>query len=138
MSDAWIEGEAGARWRSAAALGPGNGADESGASLLEVEPGCRLPRHTDSAEEILYVDVYLNGKPRPTVEANGHDIATLVSAVAGRRHTKVSVADLARRHVRARGATLVDEPEQATITFGTSADSTYDVLHPEKLLADLL
>jgi hypothetical protein len=88
--------------------------------------------------EILYVDVYLNGQPRARVEQNGHDIATLVSAVAGRRNTKVSVADLALRHVQARGATLVADPEQATITFGTSADCTYDALRPEKLLADLL
>lgn len=88
--------------------------------------------------EILYVDVYLNGQPRARVEQNGHDIATLVSAVAGRRHTKVSVAALAIRHARVRGAALVDDPQQATITFGTGADRTYDVLHPEKLLADLL
>ena len=88
--------------------------------------------------EILYVDVYLNGQPRARVEQDGHDIATLVSAVAGRRNTKVSVAALAKRHVRARGAALVDDPEQATITFGTNADCTYNALHPEKVLADLL
>jgi hypothetical protein len=88
--------------------------------------------------EILYVDVYLNGPPRARVEQNGHHIATLVSAVAGRRNTKLSVAALALRHVRARGAALVDHPDQATITFGTGADCTYDALHPHKLLADLL
>ena len=88
--------------------------------------------------EILYVDVYLNGRPRARVEQDGNDIATLVAAVAGRRATKVSVADLALRHVRARGATLVDDPAAATITFGTGKGCTYDALHPEKLLADLL
>jgi hypothetical protein len=88
--------------------------------------------------EILYVDVYLNGQPRAQVEKNSNDIATLVSAVAGRRNTKASVAALAMRHVRARGAKLVADPKQATITFGTSAACTYDALHPEKLLADLL
>jgi hypothetical protein len=88
--------------------------------------------------EILYVDVYLNGRPRARVEQDGHDIATLVSAVAGRRNTKTNIAALALRHVRARGAALVDDPDQATITFGTSTDCTYDALHPEKLLADLL
>ncbi|MBG0568336.1 TerD family protein [Actinoplanes aureus] len=88
--------------------------------------------------EILYVDVYLNGRPRARVEQDGNDIATLVSAVAGRRDTKVSVADLAMRHVRARGATLVDDRSRATITFGTGGGCTYDVLRPEKLLADLL
>ena len=88
--------------------------------------------------EILYVDVYLNGRPRARVENDGYDIATLVSAVAGRRNTKVSVAALAMRHVRARGAALVDDPDRATITFGTGPGHTYDALRPEKLLADLL
>jgi quercetin dioxygenase-like cupin family protein len=55
LNEAWVEGDESARWRSAAALGPGNGADESGASLLEVAAGCRLPRHTDSAEETIVV-----------------------------------------------------------------------------------
>lgn len=96
-----------------------------------------MPLDLDT-HEILYVDVYLNGPPRARVEQDGHDIATLVSAVAGRRNTKVSVAALALRHVRARGAALVDDPDQATITFGTGADCTYDALHPHKLLADLL
>jgi quercetin dioxygenase-like cupin family protein len=55
FSEAWIEGDGSARWRSAAALGPGTGASASGASVLEVEPGCRLARHTDSAEETIVV-----------------------------------------------------------------------------------
>jgi len=55
FSDAWIEGERSARWRSASALGPGTGAVASGASMLEVDPGCRLARHTDSAEETIVV-----------------------------------------------------------------------------------
>ncbi|MFI5496053.1 hypothetical protein [Actinoplanes sp. NPDC051859] len=88
--------------------------------------------------EILYVDVYLNGQPRARVEQDGHNIATLVSAVAARRHTKPSVADLARRHIRARGATLVDDPALATMRFGLGGDCTYDALRPEKLLAELV
>src|SRR5689334_11481329 len=31
------------------------GIRRSGSSLLEVAPGCRLPRHTDSAEETIVV-----------------------------------------------------------------------------------
>ena len=51
LSDAWVDGEESARWRSTA--GPvGQG---SGSSVLEVEPGHRLPRHTDSAEELIVV-----------------------------------------------------------------------------------
>jgi quercetin dioxygenase-like cupin family protein len=55
MTDAWIEGDESARWRSTPGHGPGEGAKASGSSILEVEPGCRLPRHTDSAEETIAV-----------------------------------------------------------------------------------
>ncbi len=51
LADAWIDGDPDARWRS----GSGHTGDASGSSLLEVEPGCRLPRHTDSAEETIVV-----------------------------------------------------------------------------------
>jgi quercetin dioxygenase-like cupin family protein len=67
FSDAWIDGEPRARWRSASALGPGVGAVASGCSVLEVEAGCRLGRHTDSAEETVIVldgqaEVVVNGR----------------------------------------------------------------------------
>jgi quercetin dioxygenase-like cupin family protein len=66
FSEAWIDGDASARWRSATGLGPDDGARTSGSSLLEVEPGCRLPRHTDSAEETIVV---VSGRARVTVGA---------------------------------------------------------------------
>ncbi|BAL87403.1 hypothetical protein AMIS_21830 [Actinoplanes missouriensis 431] len=95
--------------------------------LLDLESG-----------EVLYVDVYLNSAPRARVEQDGRDVALLVAAVAGRRRTKVTIAELALTHVYSRGATLVDDPAKATITFGTGEGRTYDALRPEKLLADLL
>jgi quercetin dioxygenase-like cupin family protein len=55
LSEAWVEGDETARWSSAAGLGPSDGASHSGSSVLEVGPGCRLPRHTDSAEETIAV-----------------------------------------------------------------------------------
>ena len=55
FQDAWIEGDATGRWRSGSGHGPGDGASASGSSLLEIEPGHRLPRHTDSAEETIVV-----------------------------------------------------------------------------------
>jgi quercetin dioxygenase-like cupin family protein len=64
LSDAWIDGDETARWRSAAAHGPGTGARASGSSLLEVDRGCRLPRHTDSAEETIVV---VSGRAEVTV-----------------------------------------------------------------------
>jgi len=75
LADAWIEGDESARWRSASAHTPEHGARSSGSSLLEVAPGCRLPRHTDSAEELIVVlcgraDVTV-GDERAEVEAPG-------------------------------------------------------------------
>lgn len=55
FSDAWQEGHDTARWRSASGHSPSTGAAASGSSLLEVDPGCCLPRHTDSAEETIVV-----------------------------------------------------------------------------------
>jgi quercetin dioxygenase-like cupin family protein len=48
LADAWQDGDDSARWRSATATAPSRG-------VLEVPPGCRLPRHTDSAEETIVV-----------------------------------------------------------------------------------
>ena len=55
FSDAWIDGDGTARWRSAQATTPAGGTQASGSNVLEVAPGCRLPRHTDSAEETIVV-----------------------------------------------------------------------------------
>lgn len=68
LSEAWIEGDESARWRSASASGAGTGAAASGSSLLEIEPRHRLPRHTDSAEETIVVisghaEVIVDGEP---------------------------------------------------------------------------
>ena len=51
LQEAWIDGDDSARWRST----PAHAGAASGSSLLEVAPGCRLPRHTDSAEESVVV-----------------------------------------------------------------------------------
>lgn len=71
MSSAWIEGDESARWRSTAGHGPDHGAQASGSSLLEVDPGCRLPRHTDSAEETIVV---VSGRARVTVGGDAVDV----------------------------------------------------------------
>jgi mannose-6-phosphate isomerase-like protein (cupin superfamily) len=55
FSDSWQEEDPAARWRSAPGHSPSEGAAASGSSLLEVAPGHHLPRHTDSAEEIVVV-----------------------------------------------------------------------------------
>ena len=55
FSDAWVEGDESARWRSASGHSPSTGARASGSSVIEVAAGCRLPRHTDSGEETVVV-----------------------------------------------------------------------------------
>ncbi len=75
LSDAWIEGDQRARWRSAAGHSEKQGATKTGTSLLEVPAGCRLPRHTDSAEEVVVVidgtaEIELGGE-RARVGAGG-------------------------------------------------------------------
>ena len=55
FDESWIDGEPAARWRTVTGHGPSVGAQASGSSLLEVDEGCRLPRHTDSAEETIVV-----------------------------------------------------------------------------------
>jgi quercetin dioxygenase-like cupin family protein len=55
MSEAWIESDPHARWKSMFGHGPTDGAEASGSSLLEVAPGFGLGRHTDSAEETVVV-----------------------------------------------------------------------------------
>jgi quercetin dioxygenase-like cupin family protein len=72
LRDAWIDGEDDARWRSASGHGPGSGAAASGSSLLEVPPGCRLPRHTDSAEELIVV---LDGEAAVTVDGETEPVS---------------------------------------------------------------
>jgi quercetin dioxygenase-like cupin family protein len=68
LSDSWIDGDDTARWRSTAgAVGEG-----SGSSLLEVPPGCRLPRHTDSAEETIVV---VSGRAKVDVGGETSEVA---------------------------------------------------------------
>lgn len=68
LAEAWTEGT-GARWRSATTISPQTGSRESGAFVLELAPGDRLERHTDSAEEVIVV---ISGEAEVTVgEASG-------------------------------------------------------------------
>src|SRR5687768_6684349 len=75
LEEQWVEGRPELRWRSTLGTTPGDGAQASSTSLLEVEPGCALPRHTDSAEEQVVVvagaaEVEVGGKTG-RVEAGG-------------------------------------------------------------------
>ena len=55
LEDQWVEGRPDLRWRSTLGTTPEDGARASSTSLMEVDAGCALPRHTDSAEEQVVV-----------------------------------------------------------------------------------
>jgi quercetin dioxygenase-like cupin family protein len=77
FSEARIDGDASARWRSAPGHSPSTGSRASGSSIIEVPAGCRLPRHTDSAEETI---VILAGSAE--VEVGGERAAVSAGGVA--------------------------------------------------------
>jgi quercetin dioxygenase-like cupin family protein len=55
LRDAWLNSDPSARWRLNLALSGTNGTESCSLIYFELDPGCRLPRHTDSAEEILLI-----------------------------------------------------------------------------------
>jgi quercetin dioxygenase-like cupin family protein len=55
FSEAYVEGDDSARWRSASGHSPSTGSRASVSSIVEVPPGCGLPCHIDSAEETIVV-----------------------------------------------------------------------------------
>lgn len=55
LREAWLESDPSARWRLNLALSETNGTDSCSLILFELDPGCRLPRHSDSAEEIMLI-----------------------------------------------------------------------------------
>jgi len=52
LPERWVEGRPELRRRSTLGTPPADGARASGSSLLELDPVCALPRHTDSAEGV--------------------------------------------------------------------------------------
>ena len=72
FSEAWIDGDERRRWRSGSGHSAETGARASGSSILEVDPGCLLPRHTDSAEEVIVV---LAGCARVTVGEETEEVS---------------------------------------------------------------
>ena len=116
LSDAWLEGDPSARWRSGSVLGSGTGAAAAGASLLEVDPGCRLPRHTDSAEEVIVVvageaEVDVGGE---RVSASAGDMALVPEKVSHEvRNAGDGVLRFAAVYAAPDVVTTYEEPVQA-------------------------
>jgi quercetin dioxygenase-like cupin family protein len=55
LRDAWFKSDPSARWRLNVALAETTGTESCSLIYFELDPGCRLPRHTDSAEEIVLI-----------------------------------------------------------------------------------
>ena len=75
LEEQGVDGRPELRWKSTLGTTPDGGAREASTSLLEVGPGCALPRHTDSAEEHVVVvsgvaEVELDGET-DRVDAGG-------------------------------------------------------------------
>jgi mannose-6-phosphate isomerase-like protein (cupin superfamily) len=115
MQSAWIEGDPSARWASAAVLGPATGNRGSGASLLEVPAGCRLARHTDSAEEVVVV---IEGEAAIDVggevtHARAGDLALVPESVPHEvRNTGGGVLRFAAVYAKAEVTTTYEQPVQ--------------------------
>ena len=71
------------------------------------------------------------------MEGQHPDVALLAREVSRFVQTRPTMHDLARRHVAARGTTLVDDPAEAELTFGVET-GTYAAGDPAKILSDLI
>jgi quercetin dioxygenase-like cupin family protein len=55
LRDAWLESNPSAHWRLNLVLSETTGTESCSLIYFELDPGCRLPRHIDSAEEIVLI-----------------------------------------------------------------------------------
>ncbi|MFL6038233.1 MAG: cupin domain-containing protein [Gaiellaceae bacterium] len=77
--------------------GAGTGAASSGSSVLEIDPGRRLPRHTDSAEETIVV---ISGDAEVLIEGAAAELREGVALVpANAKHEVKNVGDETLRFV---------------------------------------
>ncbi len=72
LRDAWLESDAAARWRVSLAVSEASGSEACSLVYFELDPGCRLPRHTDTAEEVL---VLLEGSAISRIEDRELELA---------------------------------------------------------------
>jgi quercetin dioxygenase-like cupin family protein len=75
LSDAWLDSDPSARWRLNVAFSELTGTESCSLICFELDPGCRLARHTDSAEELVLVltgsAIARVGERERAVEAGG-------------------------------------------------------------------
>lgn len=89
-------------------------------------------------QEIIYVDLYVHSvESGNRVEGAISDISSITREMARQLETRPTVQQLALHHANARGASLVEKPGEADLTFGV-ADGDYCILRMERILAELL
>jgi quercetin dioxygenase-like cupin family protein len=119
LEEAWIDGDPSARWSSSAIHGSGSGAAASGSSAIGIEPGSRLPRHTDSAEEVVVV---ISGAALVAISSEEHRLAAGGIAVIpeGVPHEVHSVAEEPLRFAAIYAAADVTSTYEAEVQPGGS------------------
>jgi quercetin dioxygenase-like cupin family protein len=55
LREAWLDSDPSARWRLNVALSKTTGTESCSLIYFELDPGCRLARRTDSAEEMVLI-----------------------------------------------------------------------------------
>jgi hypothetical protein len=89
-------------------------------------------------DEVVVVDTYLASGVHASVTRDEASITGIARALVTRAELEPDVHALAVAHVRLRGAELVEDREDASVTFGLGGGATYSATAPEALLAELL
>ena len=109
------------------------------AYALKGKMGTAMPFVYDIVEQqVLYLDAYLASRYGAMVESSVATTEQIAATLSTRHRLRPSIAELARTHAAARGATLVDTREASSISVALDDDATFNALHPETLLAELL
>lgn len=99
-----------------------------------------IPFMVDIAQEqIIYTDLYVNGlNKHNAIETSVHSLEVTTAELAQFTHTRPTYLQLAQAHALARKAVIVEEVSEATITFGSNKEHTYNVLQTEQILSELI
>lgn len=90
-------------------------------------------------QQIIYTDLYVNGlKRQNAIETSVHSLEITIAELAKFTNTRPTFFQLAMAHAAARKAVLVNDREEATITFGIDQAATYNILKTEQVLSELI
>jgi hypothetical protein len=115
LREAWLDSDPSARWRLNLALSETTGTKSCSLIYFELDPGCRLPRHIDGAEEILLI---LSGSAALKVAAPARGSAAMPQTIRGEPsgescERRASASLWSGRVVIKVGTSAKDETEQS-------------------------